>query len=81
MGERMYGNVYFKIKNLGNLINSDWGKVTDAQFFPQEIIRDIDTCVGCPFQFEEFSEESLQRTYVNPSLWEARLGIDIRFGG
>ncbi len=81
LGERMFGNVYFKVKNLGNLLNDDWGKVTDAQFFPPEIIRDIDTCVGCPLQYEEFSDEILQRTYVNPSLWEARFGVDIRFGG
>jgi len=80
LGERVYGNLYFKIKNIGNLLNDDWGKVTDAQFFPQEIIRDIDTGVGLPFQYEEFSDESLQRTYVNPSLWEVRFGVDIGFG-
>lgn len=80
LGDRMFGNLYFKIKNLGNLLNDDWGKVTDAQFFPQEIIRDTDILPDGRIQFEEFSDESLQRTYVNPSLWEARFGIDIRFG-
>ncbi len=80
-GENLYSHLYLKIRNLGNLLNDDWGKVTDSQFFPPEVIRDIDTCVGCPLQYEEFDDVSLQRTYVNPSLWEARFGIDIRFGG
>ena len=61
-------------------MNDDWGKVTDAQYFPQEIIRDTDILPDGRIQFEEFSEESLQRTYVNPSLWEIRLGVDIGFG-
>ena len=81
LGSRMFGNLYFKVKNLGNLLNDDWGKITDAQFFPPEVIRDIDTGVGLPLQFEEFSDEDLQRTYVNPSLYEIRFGIDIQFGG
>jgi hypothetical protein len=33
------------------------------------------------FVFESFSDRSLERQYVNPSLWEVRLGMDIRFGG
>ena len=81
LGERMFGNVYFKMKNIGNFLNDDWGKVTDAQFFPQEVIRDTDILPDGRIQFEEFSLESLQRTYVNPSLWEVRMGIDIQFGG
>ena len=80
LGDRVYGNLYFKIKNLGNLLNDDWGKVTDAQYFPREIIRDTDILSDGRIQFEEFSDESLQRTYVNPSLWEVRVGVDIGFG-
>ena len=80
LGDRFIGNLYFKIKNLGNLLNDDWGTVTDSQYFPQEVIRDTDILPDGRIQFEEFSDRSLERTYINPSLWEARFGIDIRFG-
>ena len=80
MGSSMYGNLYFKVKNLGNLLNDDWGKVTDAQYFPQVVIRDLDVLPGGVMQYEEFRDVGLQRTYVNPSLWEIRFGLDIRFG-
>jgi len=80
MGDSMYGNFYFKIKNLGNLLNDDWGKVTDSQYFPQIVIRDLDVLAGGVMQYEEFRDVSLDRTYVNPSLWEIRVGLDVRFG-
>ncbi len=80
LGDKLYGNMYFKVKNLGNLLNDDWGKVTDAQYFPQEVIRDTDILSDGRIQFEEFDDVSLQRTYVNPSLWEVRFGVDIGFG-
>jgi hypothetical protein len=80
MGQHMYGNLYFKVKNLGNLLNDDWGKVTDSEYFPRVVINDLDVLAGGVMQYEEFSDVSLERTYVNPSLWEVRFGLDIRFG-
>ena len=81
MGSSMYGNLYFKVKNLGNLLNDDWGKITDSQFFPPEVLRDVNLIAGTnQFEYEEFREASIERTYVNPSLWEVRFGLDIRFG-
>ncbi len=80
LGERMYSSLYLKIRNLGNLLNDDWGKVTDSQYFPREIIRDVNLTPTGQFEYEEFSDQSLQRTYVNPSLWEIRMGIDLNFG-
>ena len=74
------GILYLKIKNLGNLLNDDWGRITDAQYFPPRVI-DADVDDEGRFVFQSFSDRSLQRVYVNPSLWEARLGLDIRFGG
>jgi hypothetical protein len=80
MGQTVFGNVYFKVRNLGNLLNDDWGKVTDSQFFQQAVIPDLDVLPGGVMQYEEFRDVSLQRTYINPSLWEVRFGLDIRFG-
>ena len=74
------GIAYLKIKNLGNLLNDDWGRVTDAQYFPVRVV-DAEVDDQGRFEYNSFSPRSLERQYVNPSLWEVRLGIDIRFGG
>jgi hypothetical protein len=73
------GRAYFKVYNLGNLLNDDWGKIVDAQFFTPEIV-DASVNSSGQFVFEGFDDNPLERTYINRSLWEARFGIDIRFG-
>lgn len=73
------GRVYFKVYNLGNMLNDDWGEIVDAQFFTPEIVGASVDDQG-RFVYESFSDRSIERTYVNRSLWEARLGFDIKFG-
>jgi outer membrane receptor protein involved in Fe transport len=34
LGDRLRAIAYLKIRNLGNLLNDDWGRVTDSQYFP-----------------------------------------------
>jgi len=80
LGNMFRGTLYFKVKNLGNFLNSSWGRVTDAQYFPVRVV-DADVDAQGRFEYNSFSPSSLERYYVNPSLWEMRLGIDIRFGG
>ena len=72
--------MYLKIYNLGNLLNDDWGRVTDAQYFPVRVV-DADVDDQGRFVFNSFSDRSNERVIVGASLWEARLGFDIRFGG
>jgi hypothetical protein len=79
LGEMMRGTLYFKVKNLGNLLNDDWGKLTDAQFFSPQVIN-ADVNDAGQFVYTGFSDRSLDRTYIGPSLWEIRFGIDINFG-
>jgi hypothetical protein len=79
LGDRLRSTLYLKIKNLGNFLNDDWGKVTDAQFFSPEVI-DADVNGAGQFVFNEFSDRSIDRVYIGPSLWEVRMGIDINFG-
>jgi len=79
LGDLMRGTLYFKVKNLGNLLNDDWGKLSDAQFFSQEVIS-ADVNDAGQFVYTDFSDRSLARTYIGPSLWEIRFGIDINFG-
>jgi hypothetical protein len=79
LGDRLRSTLYLKVKNLGNLLNDDWGRLTDAQFFSPEVV-DADVNGAGQFVFTEFSDRSISRTYIGPSLWEVRMGIDINFG-
>ena len=80
LGNDLRGTLYWKIRNLGNFLNDDWGKVTDAQFFSPEIVSaHIDDTTN-QFVFTGFRDRSIERTYIGPSLWEMRFGIDIKFG-
>ena len=79
MGDSFRGNLYFKVRNLGNLLNDSWGKVTDAQFYAPQVI-DASVNDDGQFVFEDFHDRSIQRTYIGQSLWEVRMGVDIRFG-
>jgi hypothetical protein len=77
----LWGQVYFKIYNLGNLLNDDWGKVTDSVFFTPEFVRGAVIESTGQFYYDSFNNVPIERTIINSSLWEARLGIDLRFGG
>jgi hypothetical protein len=80
LGGDFRGRVYLKIYNLGNLLNDDWGKVTDAEFFsPDRVTAGVNS--SGQYVYSAFSDSSsLQTTIDERSLWEARLGIDIKFG-
>ena len=74
------GRLYLKVYNFGNLLNDDWGKITDAQFFTPVPVSGAIVADTGQFWYERFSNRTIDRVYPNRSLWEARLGIDIRFG-
>ena len=74
------GRLYLKIYNFGNFLNDDWGKITDSQFFTPEIVRGAVIEDTGQLYYGSFRDRSIQRTVVNRSLWEARIGIDVRFG-
>ena len=59
----LVGRVYFKVYNLGNMLNSDWGEIVDAQFFTPEIV-DASVDAQGRFVFEEFSE-SFDRAHLH----------------
>ena len=73
------GRLYAKVYNVGNMLNDDWGKITDAVFFSPEIV-DVSVDGSGAFVFEGFNDRSIERTIINRSLWEARIGFDIKFG-
>jgi Carboxypeptidase regulatory-like domain len=80
LGGDFRGRLYLKIYNFGNMLNKDWGKVTDAEFFSPQVVTMSSLSPTGQFQYNTFTPNSLQTTIQERSLWEARLGIDIRFG-
>jgi len=81
LGGDFRGRLYLKIYNVGNMLSDKWGKITDAEFYsPQIVNAGVDDESG-RFIYTGFSDNPLQTTVNERSLWEARLGIDIKFGG
>ena len=72
------GRVFFKVYNVTNLLNNDWGKVHDARFFTPVFVESSVNAAG-QYVFEEFNNISVTDLLENRSLWEARLGFEIRF--
>ena len=79
LGSLADATLYMKVKNLGNLLNDDWGRVRDSQYFPVRVV-DAEVDDQGRFEYTSFSDRTNERTIVNPSLWEVRFGIDIGFG-
>lgn len=73
-----YGKLYLKIRNVGNLLNPNWGKITDANFFSQQVIESSVDAQG-RYVFEEFNGGDINDVQEDASLWEARIGIEFRF--
>ncbi len=73
------GRVYFKVYNFGNMLNDDWGRIADAEFFSPQVV-DADVDAQGRFVYDNFRDRSIETTVINRSLWEARFGIDIKFG-
>ena len=71
-------NAYLVIKNLGNLLNDDWGVKTVGNFTSQNIVQaSID---DGKYVFNEFLPDNAKETeYLAQSLWEIRLGINYKF--
>ncbi|MEX2494733.1 MAG: carboxypeptidase regulatory-like domain-containing protein [Woeseia sp.] len=73
------GRLFLKVYNLGNLINDDWGKVNDAQFFSVQVVNSsVDPATG-QYIFESFSDRTIDDVLENRTLWSVRLGIEIDF--
>jgi hypothetical protein len=72
------GVLYAKIYNFTNFLNSDWGKIHDAQFFSQQVVDSSIDDQG-RYVFERFSKRDVNDLQEERSLWEIRLGLSVKF--
>jgi len=73
------GSAYIIVKNIGNMLNDDWGVMTTGAFTGARMVEASINDQG-QYVFEEFNENN-QKLNVErgPSLWEVRVGIDYKF--
>lgn len=73
------GNVYFTIKNLGNLLNDDWGTLKEGAFVGNRMISMKMNDQG-QYVYTGFNKNNAQQDVKNyGSLWQIRLGVNYRF--
>jgi outer membrane receptor for ferrienterochelin and colicin len=73
-------SAFFVIKNLGNLLNDDWGTFKTVNFSTQSVVT-LGTSLNDAGQFvyEDFVQPNDGSIERGPSLWEIRVGIKYDF--
>ena len=73
------GSAYFTVKNLGNLLNDDWGVMRKGSFVGNRMVE-VDINDNGQYVFEEFNEGNQEQDIqTDPSLWEIRVGVRYNF--
>lgn len=72
------GSVYFTIKNVGNLLNDDWGTLKQGPFVGQRMV-DLDINNDGQYVYSNFNENAQQEVKTYGSLWQMRVGVNYRF--
>jgi len=73
------GAVSLTIKNVGNLLNDDWGVFKEGSFVGNDIVSASINDQN-QYVFESFFEGNTEQNVVNEaSLWEIRLGVSYNF--
>ncbi len=72
------GNAYITVKNVGNLLNDDWGVMSKGAFTGARMVQA--SIEDGKYVFEKFNgynqELNIER---DPSLWEIRVGVSYNF--
>ena len=75
----MKARAFLKIYNFGNLLNDDWGLVTDAEYSPRAIIGDLSVNGAGQYVYGDFRNRSINDVRSTSSLYEIKAGIEVRF--
>jgi hypothetical protein len=71
------GSAFFVIKNVGNLLNDNWGTLNTGSYMQNAVTASIND--NGQYVFEEFNNPSGTDFEVRPSLYEIRLGVKYDF--
>jgi hypothetical protein len=67
------------IENLTNLLNSEWGVMTEVSFPRLQPLVDASVNGNGQYVFEELLQTSGESIVTTASLWKARIGLSYRF--
>ena len=70
--------LYAKINNVLNLLNDSWGEQYDARFVSAQVVDSSVNSQG-QFVFESFDPSNITELRIDSSVWEARVGVEVRF--
>ena len=70
------GSAYFVIKNIGNLLNDDWGVLKSGSSLQSAVTADI---VDGQYVYSSFNNPAGTSVQTEPSLWEMRIGVRYSF--
>lgn len=71
------GSAFFVIKNVGNLLNDNWGTLNRGSYMQNAVTASIND--NGQYVFEEFNNPSGTDFEIKPSLYEIRLGVKYDF--
>ncbi len=72
------GNAFFIIKNIGNMLNDDWGVMKQGQFVGNRMVGM--SIEDGKYVYEDFNSGNEEQTfYKDASLWEMRIGVSYDF--
>lgn len=73
------GNAFFIIKNVGNMLNDDWGVMKQGQFVGNRMVE-MSLQDDGKYLYTAFNEGNEDQTYYkDASLWEMRIGVSYDF--
>lgn len=73
------GSAYLTVKNLGNLLNDEWGVQRQGSFVGHRMLEASINDQG-QYVFERFyADNAAQTVEDDPSLWEIRIGVNYKF--
>lgn len=70
------GSAYFVIKNIGNMLNDDWGVLKTGSSLQSAVTTEI---VNGQYVYTSFNDPAGASVDVKPSLWEMRIGVKYTF--
>lgn len=70
-------SAYLTIKNVGNLLNDDWGVLKQGSFLQGAVTATVTD--DNKYSYNEFNNPSPQSRVTDPSLWEMKLGVRYKF--
>ena len=73
------GNAFFIIKNVGNMINDDWGVMNQGQFVGNRMV-DMSIQKDGKYFYKTFNAGNEEQNYYkDSSVWEMRVGVSYDF--